>query len=104
MLNEKILDVITHEKNDRDKAIFLFSLMQTLFELKNIEKVTSVYLYFNEKLEIYVFTKDEDTEIEEKIIYSIAQWESEQKYFPETYIRIEGEEINELPRGAFRIW
>lgn len=105
MLNEGLQDYMAQGKQDKDKAVFFISLIQTFYSLKENENVDSIYLFLNEKLEIYIFVKDDDDmDVQEYVIGKITNWEQEQLYFPEVFIRTSGEEINELPRGAVRVW
>lgn len=87
-----------------DISPFVFDLFCTIKNIKEFEDVTNVYLNSaNSKLEIYVFYKKEDFEIENKILKEITNWEDTYKYFPEIFIypldMIEDERLA-LPKSA----
>lgn len=102
-----MIDEMRLEENSlsRDKILFFGSLIKMLNNLKENKNVVDVYLNFNfDKMEVYVFTKDEDDfETEDFITSTMAEWESEKNCFPETFINKNDEQLNLLPRTAIKI-
>lgn len=101
MLEEKFID---ESKNSVDKGIFVVTLLQTLNNLREIENVENIYINFNmNKIELYIFNKEENFDTENIISEKLAEWEQKQCYFPETFINISGSEMNILPRTAIKV-
>lgn len=76
----------------------IYEFLDTLIKIKSIENVTSVH--FTKRLsDIYVVTKKEDLDINEKIIKLFTQWESTYKIFPELHM-ISEDELFYIPQGA----
>ena len=101
MLEAKLID---ESKNSVDKGIFFVTLLQTLYGLKEICNVENIYINFNmNKIELYIFNKEENFDTENSISEKLSEWEQQQCYFPETFINVSGNEMNILPRTALKV-
>ena len=70
---------------------FVFDFLDTMKKIENLEKVRQVNLSYPsdsdmENLQIYVFTKGEDLDIEDQITKLITDWEIDYSFFPEFHI------------------
>lgn len=65
----------------------VFDLIMALIDVKNFDKVDSVYVNHDEqKFEIYVFYDIEDFDLEDKIMKIFTNYEEAYRFFPEIFI------------------
>ena len=83
------------------KLSLLFEFADTLAKIKSLEIVSKI-CFTKMVSDIYIVTKKENLDENEKIIKLFAQWESTYKIFPEVHIISEEEEFY-IPQGASRI-
>ncbi len=104
MINE---DMLKDSNNvlSQDRVRFMYSLFASLHSLKEDANIDDVYLYPNlNKIEIYIFTFDENFQTEDFITSTMTKWEQMENYFPEIYINQSSDKkINILPRKALKI-
>lgn len=75
----------------------IFEFLDALFKIRNLDNVESVHFVNHE--DVFVFTDNEDLDLEENIINKFAQWEMDYKIFPELHILTKDQKYL-LPEGA----
>ena len=105
MIEEK--ELLENNSNNIKNAMFTISLMKTLNEIVKMENVDDIYLNQEnyDKMEIYVFIKENSLDDEDLISDTLAKWETKMLYFPELFIfsKEDDEKMNILPRSAVRV-
>ena len=105
VINECELNVSNLLADNKQQANFTFSFFRTILDIKQIPNVDDIYMNLSEKIEIYVFLKNESYEDENLISEKISEFEKSVLYFPELFIYSDDEtpKMNVLPRSALRL-
>lgn len=105
MINESELNTETISENKQQIGL-IKTLFQTIINLKQNENIDDIYINpTSEKMEVFVFLKQESFDDEMFISEQFTNFEKEVLYFPELFIYSNDEvnKMNVLPRKVLKI-
>lgn len=105
MINESELNTELVEENKQQISL-MRTLFQTIINVKQNENVDDIYINpTSDKMEVFVFLKNESFEDEMFISEQFTNFEKEVLYFPELFIYSNDEvnKMNVLPRKVLKI-